>query len=176
PKDQNKKHRFRFINDVPLNKASQDDLRVNFLEYQEIIYNEEGPRISKRFSWVTDMLITRENAWEMMRCGRSRWRIENETFNTLKNQGYNLEHNYGLGKKHLSSVFTTMMMLAFLVDQVQQMCCPFYQAARAKMGCKRLLWERIRNYFHRYIAPSMAVILHLIVNGAEKQMIPDAFT
>lgn len=176
PKDQNKKHRFRFINDVPLNKASQDDLRVNFLEYQEIIYDEDGPRISKRFSWVTDMLITRENAWEMMRCGRSRWRIENETFNTLKNQGYNLEHNYGLGKKHLSSVFTTMMMLAFLVDQVQQMCCPLFQAARVKMGCKRLLWERIRNYFQRYIAPSMAVILLLIVNGAEKQMIPDAFT
>jgi hypothetical protein len=29
-----------------------------------------------------------------MRAGRARWKIENETFNTLKNQGYNFEHNY----------------------------------------------------------------------------------
>ena len=109
-----------------------------------------------------------------MRAGRVRWRIENETFNTLKNQGYNLDHNYGLGKKHLSSVFVTMMMLAFLVDQVQQMCCPLFQAARKEMGCKRLLWERIRGYFHRYMSlPSMEMILRLIVEGAEKQEIPN---
>ena len=34
-----------------------------------------------------------------MRGGRARWKIENETFNTLKNQGYHFEHNYGHGKK-----------------------------------------------------------------------------
>ena len=29
--------------------------------------------------------------------------IENQTFNTLKNQGYNIEHNYGHGKYHLAT-------------------------------------------------------------------------
>jgi hypothetical protein len=176
-KDPNKTHWFRFINQVPLNKASQDELLVNFLEYKEITCDEEGtkaPKVTKTFSWVTDLEITKENVWEIMRGGRVRWRIENETFNTLKNQGYNLDHNYGMGKKHLSSVFVTMMMLAFLVDQVQQMCCPLFQAARKEMGCKRLLWERIRGYFHRYMSlPSMEVILRLIVYGAEKQEVPD---
>lgn len=102
-----------------------------------------------------------------MRAGRARWRIENETFNTLKNQGYNLEHNYGLGKKHLSAVFAHLMMLAFLVDQVQQMCCSLFQAARVKCGSMRSLWERIRGYFHLYVAPSMEAILHCIVNGVK---------
>jgi len=46
-----------------------------------------------------------KNAYQIMRGGRARWKIENETFNTLKNQGYNFEHNYGLGKKNLSVVF-----------------------------------------------------------------------
>jgi hypothetical protein len=175
-KDKNKTHWFRFINQVPLNKASQEELLVNFLEYKEITHDEHGsdlPKITKNFSWVTDMEITRDNAMEIMRGGRVRWRIENETFNTLKNQGYHLDHNYGLGKKHLSSVFATMIMLAFLMDQVQQMCCPLFQAARKKMGCKRLLWERIRGYFHRFMAPSMESILRLIVEGAEKQEIPN---
>ena len=47
---------------------------------------------------------------KVMRAGRTRWMIENETFNTLKTQGYNLEHNYGHGKQHLA---TNLAMLCF---------------------------------------------------------------
>ena len=69
------------------------------------------------FSWVTDFTITKDNMFKIMRGGRARWEIANETFNTLKNQGYNFGHNYGLGKKNLSMIFVMLMMLAFLVDQ-----------------------------------------------------------
>lgn len=165
-------HCFRFINSVPLNKASQDELRVNFLEHWEVEAKGEEVAVLNRFSWVTDLEITPDNVMEIMRCGRARWRIENETFNTLKNQGYNLGHNYGLGKKHLSAVFMHLMMLAFLVDQVQQFCCPLFQAARAKLSSKRSLWERIRNYFHTFIARSMEVILRMIAHGFERQLCP----
>ncbi len=151
-------HCFRYLNSVALNKSSVDSLRVNVLEYWET--DDEG-NIKNRFAWVTDIAISRENAYEIIRAGRARWRIENET----KNQGYNLEHNYGLGTKHLSAVFAHLMMLAFLVDQVQQLCCPLFQAARVKCGSMRYLWERIRGFFNEYIAPSMEVILHYIVNG-----------
>ena len=58
-----------------------------------------------------------------MCAGRARWKIENETFNTLKNQGYCFEHNFGHGEKNLSTVFAFLMMLAFLIDQIQQRCC-----------------------------------------------------
>ena len=85
-----------------------------------------------------------------MRGGRARWKIENETFNTLKNQGYNFEHNYGHGEQNLSVVFAMLMMLAFLVDQTQQLCCALFQAVWAKLGSKRLLWERMRALFYDY--------------------------
>ena len=107
----NRTHCFRFLNAVPLNKASEDELRVNFLEHWEVETRGEEVIVRNRFSWVTDLTITPDNAMEIMRCGRARWRIENETFNTLKNQGYNLGHNYGLGKKHLSAVFMHQMLL-----------------------------------------------------------------
>ena len=171
-KKANKTHCFRFINSVPLNKTSQDELRVNFLEHWEVETKGEEVIVLNRFSWVTDLEITPDNAMEIMRCGRARWRIENETFNTLKNQGYNLGHNYGLGKKHLSAVFMHLMLLAFLVDQVQQLCCPLFQAARAKVSSKRSLWERIRNYFHTFIAPSMETILRMIAHGFERPQCP----
>jgi hypothetical protein len=168
----NKTHCFRFINSVPLNKTSQDELRVNFLEHWEVETRCEEVFVLNRFSWVTDLAITPDNAMEIMRCGRARWRIENETFNTLKNQGYNLGHNYGLGKKQLSAVFMHLMLLAFLVDQVQQLCCPLFQAARAKVSSKRALWERMRNYFRTFIAPSMERILRMIAHGFEGLQCP----
>jgi len=67
-----------------------------------------------------------------------------ETFNTLKNQGYNFEHNYGHGYKNLCSVMTMLMMLAFLIDQVQQLCCKTYQKARKHAGRLTTLFERVK--------------------------------
>ena len=79
-----------------------------------------------------------------MRGGRARWRIANETCNTLKNQGDHFEHKYGHGSQYLSVVFAVLMMLAFCVEQVQQLCCPLFQAVRAKLGSTRRRWERMR--------------------------------
>ena len=157
-------HCFRFINQVPLNDANKD-LLVNFLEYWQV--NQDGEVIN-RFSWVTDLEITRKNAMDIMRAGRSRWRIENETFNTLKNQGYNLGHNYGLGKKNLSAVFTILMMLAFLIDQACQMGCWLFKEAWKKVGAKRYLWERIRGIFHEFSVDSMETIYRAIAFGFER--------
>jgi len=113
-----------------LNASNQDTL-VNFVEYWQIT-----PKKTMHFSWVTDIQVTEENVFEIMRGGRARWKIENETFNTLKNQGYQFEHNFGHGNKNLSVVFAMLMMLAFLVDQVQQLVCRLFQAVWGKLGSK----------------------------------------
>jgi hypothetical protein len=86
-----------------------------------------------------------------MKGGRSRWKIENETFNTLKNLGYNFEHNYGHGKKYLSTNFGMLMMLAFLLDQVQEICCSLYKKCRKHLRTYRALWEHMRVLFHRVV-------------------------
>ena len=85
-----------------------------------------------------------------MRGGRARWKIENEAFNTLKTQGYYLEHNYGHGRQHLATVFALLMMLAFLVDQAQELGCRLFQAARARFRSRTSLWEKLRSLFTTY--------------------------
>jgi hypothetical protein len=80
-----------------------------------------------------------------MKGGRARWKIENETFNTLKNQGYNFEHNYGHGKNHLSTNMAMIMFLAFLIDQAQQLCCKPFQTMRRYVYTYRTLWELLRS-------------------------------
>jgi hypothetical protein len=155
-------HRFRFVNNVPLN-ASRADVRVHVIEYWEIGQNQV-----QHFSWVTDLRVSKRNVYKLMRGGRARWKIENETFNTLTNQGYNFEHNYGHGEQHLSVVFATLMMLAFLVDQTQQLCCAWFQAVWAKLGSKRLLWERMRALFYDYAFASMRQLFEALLYGFKK--------
>jgi len=158
-------HKFRFMNNIPLNESNQD-VKVNFLDYWEI--DEENEK-TKHFSWITDIEITKENSYKLMRSGRSRWKIENETFNTLTNQGYNLKHNYGLGEKYLSTNFILLMMLAFLVDQVQQLCCPLFQAALEKLGAKKYLWRDIIASFLKFEINSVQTMLEVIVYGIKRQ-------
>jgi hypothetical protein len=156
-------HRFRFISDMPLN-ASNPGLRVNFIECWETTAKGKV----QHFSWVTDLRVNKGTVYRIMQGARARWRIENETFNTLKNQGYHFEHNFGHGYQHLSVVFATLMMLAFLVDQVQQLCCPLFQAAWAKWGSKRLLWEKMRAFFYAYALESMRQLFEALYDGLTK--------
>jgi len=162
-------HCFSFMNDVPLNQSNQD-VRVNFLEYWEI--NTQTGK-TKHFSWVTDFTITKDNMFKIMRGGRARWKIENETFNTLKNQGYNFGHNYGLGKKNLSIVFAMLMMLAFLVDQTLQLCCSLFGAIWRKAGSKIQLWENIRSLFRGYKIVSMESLFRHLYRGGFEQELPE---
>jgi hypothetical protein len=153
-------HHFRFCNGAPLNESNPDE-SVDVLGYWEI--HPDGT--VQHFSWITDFLLIPAITWEIMRGGRARRKIENETFNTLKNQGYHLEHNFGHGERNLSVVLAPMMMLAFLVDQVQQPCCPLFQAAWHKMKTKCHLWEEIRNHFRTPLFDSMADLLTALIRG-----------
>ena len=155
-------HRVRLVNDVPLHE-SHADVRVNFLAYGEI-----GDDQVQHCRWVTDLRVSQRNVYRLMRGGRARWKIENETFNTLKNQGYHFEHNYGHGEQNLSVVFAMLMMLAFLVDQTQQLCCALFQAVWAKLGSKRRLWERMRALFYDYAFASMRQLFEALWYGFKK--------
>ena len=143
----------KFYNGVPLNDSNHD-FQVNFIDC--IITDKKGKMT--HFSWVTDILVTHDNIYELSRGGRSRWKIENETFNTLKNQGYQFEHNFGHGYKHLSHVFGMLMFLAFLIDQVQQRCCGLFQEALKTMKRKIRFWNQLRSLFLEFYIDSWADI------------------
>ncbi len=139
-------HRYRWRNNVPLS-AQIDAPQVNYFEY-ELINNG---KVTYRNSWVSDIEITGRNIWQLIETGRCRWKIENECFNTLKNQGYHLEHNFGHGKKHLSHNMYLSILLAFTLHQILELCDEAYQQCRERFGSKRNLWERIRNILCMFI-------------------------
>jgi hypothetical protein len=155
-------HGYVFANGLTLNDSNEEE--VNFLQYLEM--HADGQE--RQWTFVVDLELTEANVRPVARGGRTRWRIENETFNTLKNQGYHFEHNYGHGYKNLCTVFAVLMMLAFLIDQVQQKCNPLFRAAWEKKGPKCAMWEAVRHLFASFEVSSMREVYEGIAYGFKR--------
>ena len=135
-------HRFEWANGLGLNQTWAD-MKLNLLVYEQV--DRKGKVM--RFSWVTNRKITKRNVNAIMRIGRSRWKVENETFNTLKNQGYQFEHNYGHGQNHLCSTLAHIMLLAFLTDQLVELCSKEFQLILKAARTRLKVWFQQRALF-----------------------------
>ena len=144
---------YRFLNDVGLN-AAHSHVRVNHLEAWET--DRTGKE--RLFTWLTSLEVTEENVAEIARTARSRWRVENELFNVLKNQGHEYGRNYGHGKRHLASTLGSLTLLAFLVDQVQEQACRVYRQAREAQRTLKGLWRRMRSTMELFYVTDWATM------------------
>ena len=133
-------HRYRFVNKVPL--RVEDPLMVNWFELT-IINESTGKRVYFN-SFITMYEVKASNVVELAEEGRTRWKSENETNNTLKNQGYNLEHNFGHGKEHLANFLTTLNLLAFLLHTTMAFLDEEYQALRRELVVRKEFFNDIR--------------------------------
>jgi len=136
-------HKYQWVNDVPLNGSRNAD-QVNFFQYWII---DKNGKTTYHNSWVTDFIVSKDNVRDMVKGGRARWKIENETFNTLKNQGYDIEHNYGHGKQYLSLNFFVLNLLAFFAHQILELCDSPYQSCRARFSSRKEFWNQLRCTF-----------------------------
>lgn len=124
---------YRWVNGAPL-VDSQEALKVNWLQLR--ILDHEGREIYRN-SWITDWKLHEENVVAMAASARARWKIENENNNTLKTKGYNLEHNFGHGKKHLASVLLTMNILAFALHTWLEIADTSYRMVREAVATRK---------------------------------------
>jgi hypothetical protein len=136
-----RRHHYEWLNQVPLN-GNKDAPLVNLFIYELSVDGE----VKYRCAWVTDIEITKENIEVLVPGARARWKIENECFNTLKNGGYHLEHNWGHGEVNLAFNFFLLNLLAFFIHQILELSDLLYQKCRARLVTKKDLWESIRSY------------------------------
>ncbi len=128
------RHVFAWTKDLCL-CDSAIDVKVNYLWYEQ---TDPSGQVTT-WTWGTNLLLTKRTVEPVMRAGRSRWKIENETFTTLKNQGYHFEHNYGHGEQTLATVLVLLMFLAFTVDQMMQRGWQLFRQVRAGLRTKAKL-------------------------------------
>ena len=159
--EKGRRHRYQWINQVPLNGSKDADL-VNFFQYQLVA---KTGKVTYKNSWVTDIEINENNVLTLVKAGRARWKIENETFNTLKNQGYHIEHNFGHGQQNLSMVFFVLNLLAFYVHQILELTDRLYHTVRySKFTSRKEYWNQLRCTIRILIFPSFESLLTFILS------------
>jgi len=131
---------YRWLSEVPI-RATEDALSVNWFSIE--ILNAKGKRTYYN-SFVTDLPVTSGTVAELAACGRARWKIENETFNVLKTNGYNLEHNFGHGQETLASVLVTLNLLAFAFHTAARWAVLAWRKAVIARGATYRFFEHLR--------------------------------
>jgi len=161
---------YRFLNDVPL-RSGEDALCVNWCEIQ--ITHEDTGEIIYRNAFVTDLLITRKNVQEIVKCGRARWKVENENYNTLKTKGYHLEHNFGHGEQYLAMTLFTLNVLAFLLHTALHLTDEVYKRIREELGRRDTFFNDVRALTRYLLFDSWTALLKFMFIQLELEPAPD---
>jgi hypothetical protein len=147
--------RYRWIEAVPI-RDGKDAILVNWIGFE--IVDAQG-KVKYSMAWVTSLPVSKDNVAEIVACGRARWKIENESFNVLKNHGYELEHNFGHGQKFLAMTLAALNLLAFAWHTVLEWLEPPWQAAREAAAKRTSFFAHILMLTAYVVFPSWEVIL-----------------
>ena len=156
-------HRYRYANAVPLNGGA-DAITVN---YVELCILDEAGNIKNRFVYATNHLIDQSNVEHCVELGRSRWKIENEHNNTMKNNGYNLEHNFGHGEQHLSNLLCTLNLLAHLFHTVLDCHDDRYRLLRASLPSRKTFFDDVRALTRYFCFPDWESLMLFMLKSLE---------
>ena len=162
-------HTYRYANKLPI-RDTDDTLMVNWCE---VTICDEGGKILYKNAFITDHKITEENVTFVVRSGRARWKIENENNNTLKTKGYNLEHNYGHGNDHLSTMLATLNILAFLIHTLMEFTDEKYRLLRATLPTRKTFFDDVRALTRYICFGSWDNMMDFMLKGLEIDMPPN---
>ena len=150
--------RYRWFEAVPL-RDSQDAMPVNWIGFE--VADARG-RVTYSMAWVTSLPVTSHNVAEIVDCGRTRWKIENEGFNVMKNHGYEFEHNFGHGERYLAMTLASLNLLAFAWHNVLDSLEPPWKAAREAAVKRTAFFAHLSTITAWVVFPSWQVLLEAL--------------
>jgi len=154
---------YRFANQLPL-RDGEDAIQVNWCELTTRL--PDGKILYKN-AFATNFKISKSNVKQIVKDGRARWKVENENNNVLKNRGYNLEHNFGHGKKHLASLLLALNLLAFLFHTVLELMDEKYRLVRAELPTRKTFFDDVRALTRYMYFNSWDAMLSFMMRGLE---------
>ena len=159
---------YRFAEQLPL-RDSDDALNVNWCELTTTLPNG---KIVYKNAFATNFKISKNNVAQIVKDGRTRWKVENENNNVLKTKGYHLEHNFGHGKKHMSSLLLTLNLLAFLFHTVLEIMDKKYKLIRDELPTRKTFFDDIRALTKYMYFENWDSLMTFMIRGLELD-IPD---
>lgn len=160
-----------WVNDVELFSTTKQ--KTNYLSAWELVPQKDGTKKVQYYGkWITDLEITEQNAKIILDAARARWKIENECFNSLKNHGYNLEHNYGHGTNNLCYNFYNFTLISFLMHQIHQLTDSLFQKLRLKYSRLSSLWDQVGAFINRLYFASLESLWEFLIGEMDYEPPP----
>jgi hypothetical protein len=147
--------RYRWIAGVPV-RDGKDAALVNWIGFE---ISDGSGRVKYSIAWVTSLPVTKANVADIAAAGRARWKIENETFNVMKNHGYELEHNFGHGETFLAMTLAALNLLAFAWHSVLDIVEPPWQTARQAAEKRASFFAHLLTLTTYVVFPSWLAVL-----------------
>ncbi len=158
-------YRYKYVNNLPI-RESEPSLMVNWYEVE--IFDPVKNKVIYKNSFITNHKLNDENILRIIISGRTRWKVENESNNILKNKGYNLEHNFGHGQENLSEILLSLNLLAFLFHNVLDLVNQLYQKTREILGTRKTFFNDIRALLKYIWFESWSDLLVFILTEGEQ--------
>jgi hypothetical protein len=152
---------YRWIEAVPL----RDGKEAFLVNWFSIEIRDNQNRVVYKNAFVTNLPISVDNVVELATCGRARWKIENGSFNVLKNHGYALERNFGHGKQYLAMMFAAMNMPAFAFHSVCDCIDALWRKAREQTGARQRFFQHLHTITAYLVFPSWLALLDTLVTS-----------
>lgn len=138
-----------------VNSIDYKGYQLNWIECKETRYwteiNKQGESIKKKkttvFTHITNLPVNRNNVVTTSETARLRWKIENEGFNTLKNDGYAMQHKWARKSYRGLKNYYQFMQMGHLINQLMSKSVEFqteYLQGKNHPTLKAL-WEDIRS-------------------------------
>lgn len=129
------KCRYTWINNLCYKKHS-----IHWFECIEIPKNQTSKDKAARFVYLSSFEVTPDAILEMTKTGRLRWKIENEGFNTQKNHGYHMSHQYSRSSFDAFKNYYQCMQIAHIINQLYEKGSLLKPLLIAKMSLVKL-WD-----------------------------------
>lgn len=154
-------YRYRWFEDAPL-RDGKDAMLVDWIG---VTITDANGKVTYDSAVVTSLPVTRDTVAEIVACARARWKIENESFNVLKANGYHLEHNFGHGKQNLAMVFAAMNLLAFAIHTVCDCLERIWVEARTAKRARQRFFEHIRTITAYLVFPDWQTLMQTLIDS-----------
>ncbi len=110
---------YRFIPNIPYKNHTLHLVELNIMWEQQASTETITRTPEKmRFVHITDIPTNKINYRQISEHGRLRWTIENEGFNTQKNQGYGLSHKFSRVSHVATCNYYQCLQIAHMIDQL----------------------------------------------------------
>ena len=154
-------YRYRWFEQAPL-RDGKDAMLVNWVG---VTITDAKGKVTYDNAFVTSLPVARDTVAELVACARARWKVENESFNVLKSNGYHLEHNFGHGKQNLAMMFAAMNLLAFALHTICDGLEPLWTAARTAKRARTRFFEHIRTITAYLVFPNWTTLMQTLIDS-----------